>query len=346
MRLIPDWETPKSTVLVYPRSIKSNESSNEVSREVLLPFYHQFIKTILRSNRKIQIDLLIQRCDDDIINNVDPLTDLIQTLGVLSNRLNLHVMECEDIWVRDFGPFSCTMGTNYNFGFKFKYNPSYHKGQEPTIDNSAGWCMNFKFYPNSPLVQSKNEPITWDGGNYTYNGNGTLIILDSIFRENPKWSKRLLIETIKNQFELEEVIVLPTQVDDEIGHIDGILRFISPTEIAIGTYTRRVEPEGQQYIDNLINLLKDKFSILEVPSYIVPDKLGKSSIESAEGCYINFLRIGDTIIVPQFGNYRDRAVVDILKSTGLNIIPTTYTEDVVKLARFGGVFNCITNYIY
>jgi hypothetical protein len=103
--------------------------------------------------------------------------------------------------------------------------------------------------------------------------------------------------------------------------------------------------------------LQDKgFNIFRI-SNSIPSKgvysnnKGEATFENAEGNYLNFLRVGNKIFLPQyFKEQDDNRVFDEFNNYAKNNLP--YLEiikvnaDATPLARYGGILNCISLQIF
>ena len=136
---------------------------------------------------------------------------------------------------------------------------------------------------------------------------------------------------------VDELIMIPVEPGDPFGHADGCVRFVDNKTVLINNQLPGQEAFGKKLRKVL---QKHGFQWVEMPYFIENDPKNK---DSAVGNYINFLEIGDLIIVPSYENY-DRSnnlAVDILrKAFGSNrkIVPVEATS----VAKEGGVLNCVS----
>lgn len=331
-KLIPDWKEPKGIFMVYPGSLLGHKKDED--RAHLVPFYAEFILFLEMYLPDLEVTMLFQERDSWILNqycadhpNVLPIT-----------------IKCEDIWIRDWGPIP-VLKKNKLTAIKLTYNPSYHYGLVPAIDDRAGRIIQSKYF--NTLI---NEDINFDGGNLINNGNNKAIMLDSIFRDNLEHTKKELVYELRKLFQLEELIVLPTLIEDEIGHSDGVVRFLNENTVLVASYEEN--DNGRilyRYGEELASKLNDSFDIIQIPCYAEDFYLGQSKIGTASGCYCNYLRVHNVIILPQFGEIMDEVVISKLQSVvgkEIEILPFPYPKLTKLLANYGGVFNCITNLYY
>jgi len=98
-------------------------------------------------------------------------------------------------------------------------------------------------------------------------------------------------------------VVIPKEPFDDIGHSDGMVRFIDEKTLLVNEYLG----EGRAFGKRLHNRLRRKgFELILFP-YNPTDEQGTDpGIPPAVGVYINFLHVGNLIVCPIFGNRRGR----------------------------------------
>ncbi|WP_416438863.1 agmatine deiminase family protein [Phnomibacter sp. MR] len=232
---------------------------------------------------------------------------------------------CRDIWVTDFMPLQ----VKEDYFVYYKYSPDYLQAKkwQKTISDTKEICetMNFRATPLS---------IKLDGGNVVSCGNKA-IISTKVFKENDKWPEYSLMKEIKAQLNVQQLIVIPQEPNDPIGHADSMVRFLDEDTVLVNNY-----PDIGTYRDFGLAL---RWSIHNAglhcrtfPYYAWKNK----DAYDATGCYLNYLEIGPYIFMPLFGTYEDMeadiAYQDVFG--GRKIIGIICPE----LAKRGGVLNCAT----
>lgn len=167
--------------------------------------------------------------------------------------------------------------------------------------------------------------------------SGRAIVSDRIFSENPEYTdKNQLINELSVLLEAE-IIVIPAQNGDYTGHADGMVRFINHDTI-LGN--NRSE-EYKYWSNGIEKVLKDKkLKYIDVP-FFYGYKDSKHP-ENAIGIYVNYLEVGNLIVLPIFeveGN-RDAEAIDAFKQIFPDKIIETINYNEVALE--GGVLNCST----
>jgi len=319
-KILPDWTTPKELVVVDPTKLRSK--IRRTDRSTLLPFLLDFTKLI---HDKYKGDLTISM--------VTP-----EKPDLVLSAFNYIELECRDIWIRDWAPINVQDEDGTNSLIKAIYEPSYCLGNT-AVDDEAGKILQLKYINNLRTL-----PIRWDGGNITTNGE-ILICTDRIFKENALYSRYEIEQQIRTRFEFKQLIIIPTENLDVVGHIDGIIRFIDEKTVLVPNYPNYYYEECR-YIDKVISELVRQLpniNIVHIPSEL-SEYVNKENIYSAVGSYLNYLRLDNQIYVPQYDIHADILAIDIFEKNapeGVEIIPVKI-EGIHDLADFGGVLNCCT----
>ena len=134
-----------------------------------------------------------------------------------------------------------------------------------------------------------------------------------------------------------EIIIIPTEEGDIIGHADGMVRFIDNKTVLVNDYKN----SSVAFQKKIYKILEAKNLNIVLLPYTPDDKWlpkNKYDVAPATGVYVNYLQTGDTVIAPQFMMDEDSAVLDILSHHFKKVIPLNCQE----LATHGGVLNCIS----
>jgi len=238
-----------------------------------------------------------------------------------------YLKATRDIWCRDYMPIQISE----NDFVQFRYEPSYLKTDEDLIGRSDPKQVN-----EANGFKPEYSRINLDGGNVV-RYKEKVMITARVFRENQNLA--LTRDELREQLSHDlksHVIIKPEHPADQIDHADGNVRFLDENHVLINELQREYQywREGMEKIRNEQNL-----SYIEIPWFTPKRK--KDSL-SAIGYYINYLEIGNLIMIPKFeieGN-RDQETLDLFKS----LFPTRNIEQVNinAIAEEGGLLNCIT----
>jgi agmatine/peptidylarginine deiminase len=234
-------------------------------------------------------------------------------------NIKYQVLEnTNDIWVRDFMPFCLDNGQLVSY----IYNPDYLQDQ---------------FYKKTitKIPYKKNHlNLVLDGGNFVRYRNKA-IMTDKIFKENPKKSKDEIINEIKSICMLDELIIIPKQPYDYLGHSDSMVKFIDENSVLINDFSI----ESTTFNTKLKKALNN--SNLRILSLKYSDDFFNENRNW--GAYLNFLKIDNLIIVPIYGISEDKLAINQLQNIYSDyIIETIELNEIIEV---GGAIHCITNEI-
>jgi len=229
MKLIPDWQNPRSLVLVWPEKLRN--------RDKLIPFYKEFIR-LLPSGLELTLILKNKEFEKRISSELNKINPEIS--------IKYHeIPHVEDIWIRDWAPFLCADELENTVAAKMLYNPSYYKKYEKIFaehDNQAGYDI--ANYLGYELI---DFPVIWDGGNITFNGKGTAFFTKQLITDNPQFSSKNNLRKLLSKIGITKFYTTDVEPGDKTGHIDGMVRFKDEKTLLIGAY-----PEEYYIGDKLI----------------------------------------------------------------------------------------------
>ena len=224
-------------------------------------------------------------------------------------------LETKDIWMRDFMPILLDDGRLVSYD----YDPDYLKDEKYSH-------LRTKI---QPLKEHINLVI--DGGNFVRLG-GKAIMTDKIFRENPSKTKAGIIETIKQKCALNELIIIPKQPYDMLGHSDAMVRWIDENSVLVNDFSN----ESKSFNDRLVKALKKSGLNVKFMKYCK----GFFTKKRDWGAYLNFIKIKDILIVPIYGiDDDDVALQQIKKVYSGYKVETISLREIIEL---GGALHCIT----
>ncbi|MCA0383791.1 MAG: agmatine deiminase family protein [Bacteroidetes bacterium] len=254
--------------------------------------------------------------------------DIYRRLVFQFDRYGIHhglIPGCKDIWVTDFMPLQ----TKDDYFVHYKYDPDYLQAKkwQKTISNTKAICE---------AIELRATPLTikLDGGNVVSCGNKA-IVTTKIFKENEGWHEYALKQEIKAQLKVEQLIVIPQEPNDPIGHADSMVRFLDENTVLVNHY-----PNTAPYRDFGLalrwSLHNAGLHCRTFPYYAWKNK----DAYDATGCYLNYLEVGPYIFMPWFNIFEDMEADISYQDVfgGRQIIGIVCPE----LAKKGGVLNCAT----
>ncbi|MEX0981050.1 MAG: agmatine deiminase family protein [Bacteroidales bacterium] len=252
-------------------------------------------------------------------------TTLLKEIGIPFDILH----GTADIWIRDYMPVQIS---NKSF-ILFHYDPKYlyDVGLEHTITDAEPLLRNLSF------SYKKLNEICLDGGNVV-KSERKAITTDFLCKYNPGFRRSDLRKLLLSELRAEKIIIIPHEPYDYTGHADGMVRFLDESHVLVNDY----KGYNSTISDRLIKTLNANKLIPVAFPYHPSEKLNKAGDYTAIGNYMNFLWVGNMVVLPEF-RLKDEAqhlttARKILEPLGLNV----YTVDAREIAEQGGVLNCVT----
>jgi agmatine deiminase len=230
----------------------------------------------------------------------------------------------KDVWAVDYMPIQ----TEHYKYVGFLYRPSYltkYKKYISTISDVDLIC-------NTIGIETFKTDIILDGGNVTRTTN-KVIMTDRVFIDNQNYQRKQLIKELHELFQVDKLYFVPEQPNDFTGHSDGMVRFIDENTVVINDYQREKEWFSRAFEIAIHNTGLD---YIKIPYNVYDNK----SNDQANGDYINYLQMENTLIIPTFGIKEDEETVRQLETIFSG--QTIETIDSNEIANDGGVLNCIT----
>ena len=219
------------------------------------------------------------------------------------------------IWARDYMPIQ----VNKDKFVRFCYNPDY-------LQNSPEYKPKTSAILSGLGLQVLDSDIILDGGNVISCGD-KVIMTDKIIRENPRYSKNELVDTLTKLLEAE-IVLIPEDVYEEYGHADGMVRYMGEDRVLLNNYI----DFDKSLRMKLLYALKPHFDIVE---------LHYDSFTDKSWAYINFLHIGRYIFVPMFEDKLSKMALGQIAEAfpQCECHPVGNCDNIIK---DGGALNCIS----
>lgn len=271
----------------------------------------------------------------------DRLTNTVYFSSILPEKcpiLNAHIVNAlqkhdipyaylsgtKDIWCRDFMPIQ--VGAE-RFVF-FKYTPDYlqDKAGLKIQTNPEDVFLSESNKLRCLLPQSSTIDIVLDGGNVV-KCDDVIVMTDKVFVENKDKTPTEVERILKDTFQCE-IIFLPWD-GDMCGHSDGIIHYAGNNRVLITNY----KDFSRYYYYRYLKILEKKFEV-------IPLKYNAKRLHARSWAYINFLQIGNMLLVPQLGLEEDKQALEQISKAFPNCdivgIPA------LEAVRRGGALNCIS----
>ena len=251
------------------------------------------------------------------------LTKLMDKMGIRWGLLE----PTRDIWARDYMPVQLS---EKEF-VKYKYSPNYLRGDEEHTTDCEEACKALG-------ISYRETDLIIDGGNITPCGD-YFVMTNKVFTENGKKKGDLQFKRLLEKELGREVIIIPWHQKgssddpktDVYGHSDGFVKWCGRNNVLMSNHrdTDAIEAAAIR-------------RILESYGFEVTEMLFDVENPNPDWnwAYINFLQVGNKIIMPSFGIAEDRQALEYVK----NAFPDCDVRQIRMrdIAEKGGALHCIT----
>jgi len=365
MKPLPDWTTPARVILAMPGSRQSPKDRTDIIRD-----YALFLR-----KHDIPVTVLINKITKSKI--LEAFTEQsVETLDIKAG----------DIWIRDWAPLLCErdgklVAVKFKYPHTYPYSPRLDNkaGRElaerlgiELIESDIIWELG-NFTTNGKDIIVTDQVLK---ANHLKRPETLRNRLVDKLGFDPKIRIHVLpvLEQDSMVWKLHGL-----DIRDTICHIDGYMRFIDTRKIvwwkplmgSLGQAIWRIKcgfllkPDERKLsfwesyylkerkmISLAYWLLRQGKKMFPLECMVTMDKFYDKVTENETitdfGDYINFLRFGNKVFVPQYyprPNDRESAALSVYQKAGAEVIPVR--EPIVnKLAMAGGVLNCAAWVVY
>ena len=289
--------------------------------------------------------------------------------AMLSDRIEVMVMESDDAWARDVGPTFVKDKSGRVRGIDWQFNAwggtfdGLYQDWEKDNLLAGRFCekLGYEVYDAGHFVL--------EGGSIHSDGEGTVLVTESCLLSkgrNPLLTREQIEAKLKEYLGAEKIIWLKYGIyqDETNEHVDNVCAFARPGEVVLAWTDDREDPQYEMSMEDLRILEKEtdakgrhfvvhKLPIPKIPVCITKEELAGFAFEPGEderepgerlaASYVNFYISNGGVIVPQFEDENDREAVRILSDCfpDRKIYPV-YARDIIA---GGGNIHCITQQI-
>lgn len=218
--------------------------------------------------------------------------------------VRIHVIEHNDVWIRDFGPSFVRDDVNGKLNaISWRYNA--WGGKYPPWENDDRLAEYMADHADVICVQSD---LCLEGGAIEIDGRGRMITTPSCLiteTRNPGWTKARIAREFHSRLGVEEIVWMDGGGligDDTDGHVDQLARFINPEVVVVATADEHDDNHGQLRQNQLQLELWGGQTMprIDVHALRIPPPRFIDDQRVPES-YCNFVRLGlDRIMMPTF----------------------------------------------
>lgn len=235
------------------------------------------------------------------------------------NDIPFKIMKrTNDIWARDYMPIQI-----YDNRFvQYSYNPDYLQEKQEdreSITNVDAVCQEIG-------IECVKTDLIIDGGNVVKAGQ-YIIMTEKVYKENPNLTPAEIRNQLRKLFHCD-LIMLPWDKNEKYGHADGIVKAIDDHTVLLTNYA----DYDSQTAERFSKILSQYFDVKTLHYSETSNDLNWA--------YINFLRVGDVIILPGLNIPEDQQALQQIKRyyPSCKVVQIDSSEVVKK----DGALNCIT----
>lgn len=234
-----------------------------------------------------------------------------------------YIPGTKDVWCRDYMPVQLMHDKFIGYRYMPDYLMRFDEDRE-YISDQFSICQSLGIvFDDSGLVL--------DGGNVVV-CDDKVVLTDKIYKENAvKYGTQDLLKTINDTFYGREPVVIPWNKSDgdPYGHSDGLVRYLGNDSILLSAIFKK---DREPIRKVLSRYFKDVF--------ILDFDLRGRRFENYAWAYINFLQVGNKILMPSFGLPCEPFVIEQISQYFNNCLIDTI--DMRDVASYGGALHCLT----
>ncbi len=285
--------------------------------------------------------------------------------ALLEDQIRVVEISSNDAWMRDIGPTFVKNDKGEVRGIDWQFNAWGGLDEGLYFPWDKDQLVKQKVMEIENIDRYDAKDFVLEGGAIHVDGEGTLITTEQCLlnpNRNPHMSREEVEEKLKEYLNIEKIIwVKDGLVDDETdGHVDEVLFYVRPGEVAIGWTDDPEHPhyevlrEAYKQLEQETDAKGRKLKIYKLP---MPQQIAITEEESQEidfaadafdrtadtefiATYANCYICNGGVIIPSFGDPKDEEAVEIFKEMfpDREIVAVNTRE--VSLG--GGNIHCIT----
>lgn len=240
----------------------------------------------------------------------------------------VRALELPDIWVRDFLPVqNAQTGELYQPFFDPRY-----------ANYTPKFTAAIRAQVRGAFPHAKACDARIDGGNIVLTPDkkqAFCLEKKTIFRPSDPAQKTYVEQELKRALGVQQIVWLPQQKGDKIGHIDGYIQFLGDVLIegAASIWYGDIDPLLDSKSAHRIARSHPFTSV----SLLCP--VAENDWLSAKGLYVNFLETSRAVFVPQFNLTQDDENARVIRN---HTRKPVVRVDCAQIAEYGGAVHCLT----
>jgi len=334
-RMPAEWERHRATWISWPHHEPDWPGKLEP-----IPWVYADIARILVAHEHVEI-----LCHSDDVRT--SATRALEAHGVPLDRVRLHVVPTDRVWLRDSAPTAVFEGDEVvllSWGFN-----GWAKYDNWRLDAAIG--RRIADLAGRRLEEPKlgtGERVVLEGGGIEVNGAGLLLVteewlLSDVQVRNPGLAREDYERIFHEWLGVSRTIWLGEGCvgDDTHGHVDDVARFVDERTVVLAVEADPADDNHARSMDNLrrLELAASPREPLRVVTLPFPRPVMMAG-ERLPASYANFYIANGVVLVPTFNDPNDRIALDTLA----RLMPSHQVVGIhaVDLVWGLGTLHCLT----
>ena len=336
-RMPAEWEPHRATWISWP-----HHEPDWPGKLAPIPWVYAEIARVLADHEAVEI-----LCHSDAV--MASARQALDAHGVRRDRLRLHVVPSDRVWLRDSAPTGVhdpsgdVVLANWAFNGWAKYD-----NWQQDLEIGAAMAAATGLPRVEPRRPDTGGRLVLEGGGIEVNGAGLLLVteewlLSDVQVRNPGLGRQDYEALFAQWLGVKHTIWLGEGCvgDDTHGHIDDIARFVTPDTIVLAFEADPEDDNHERSLDNLRRL--EHAQSAAGPLRVVPLPFPRPVVMNGErlpASYANFYIANGVVLVPTFNDPNDRVALNILAS----LFPSHRVTGIhaVDLVWGLGTLHCLT----
>jgi len=334
-----EWEPHRATWIAWPHHEPDWPGKFEP-----IPWVYAEIARVIALYEPVEI-----LCQSEDI--VESARTLLSAHGAQLDRIRLHVVPTDRVWLRDSAPIAVCDTTGDVVLLDWKFN-AWAKYDNWGLDDRVGTAVASitGLRREEPRLHESGDLIVLEGGGIDVNGDGLLLVteewlLSDVQVRNPGLSREDYERIFATWLGIDRTIWLGEGCvgDDTHGHIDDIARFVARDTVILAVEPDPTDENHVRSMDNLHRLERASKAPGVAALHIVTLPFPRAVMMNGErlpASYANFYMANGVVLVPTFNDPNDRVALDILA----NLLPSHRVVGIhaVDLVWGLGTLHCLT----
>ena len=338
-RMPAEWEPHRATWIAWP-----HHEPDWPGKLGPIPWVYAEIARVLGAQETVEI-----LCDNDDV--VESASRALDAHGVRRDRVRLHVVATDRVWLRDSAPTGVidpsghVVLLNWAFNGWAKYS---NWQQDAHVGEAIARITGLR--REEPRRDDTGERIVLEGGGIEVNGRGLLLVteewlLSDVQVRNPGLGREDYERLFAKWLGVHRTIWLGEGCvgDDTHGHIDDVARFVSADTVVLAMENDPRDDNHARSLDNLRRLQSASATAGIGSLRIVPLPFPRPVVMNGErlpASYANFYIANNVVLVPTFNDPNDRIALNTLAA----LMPSHQIVGIhaVDLVWGLGTIHCLT----